>query len=165
MMQPPPPVPARRRRWPWIAAGAAVVAAGAVAGGVALAGAGSPKVFTLHGEITIENDYPSDITDAGGGCRGTGGYSDMTPGTAVTVADPTGQVVATGRITTGRANVTQRAWGDSSVPYLTACSLLFEVSGVPDGLASYSLTISHRGTRVLSPAEAHASVELTLGSS
>lgn len=116
----------------------------------------SSSTFTLNGTITVSG-YAGSVTTSSDGttCQGSGGYSDITPGTAVTVANAQGQVIATGALGTGAM-----ASGNG----LTACSLPFSVPGVPDGLPTYSLTISHRGTQVIPSSEAHSGVALTLGS-
>jgi hypothetical protein len=41
--------------------------------------------------------------------------------------------------------------------------LSFEVPYVPDGPSSYSVTVTHRGTRVIPNIEAHGFVRLTIG--
>jgi hypothetical protein len=41
--------------------------------------------------------------------------------------------------------------------------MTFEVPKVPDGLPSYSVTVTHRGTRVIPEDQAHDVVRLTLG--
>lgn len=68
------------------------------------------------------------------------------------VQGPQGQTVATGALMDGEI-------GDGSV-----CRFAFTVPAVPANLASYSITISHRGTQVLTPEAAHEPVAFTLGS-
>ena len=41
--------------------------------------------------------------------------------------------------------------------------MTFEVPKVPDGLPSYSVTVTHRGTQVIPKDQAHDVVRLTLG--
>jgi hypothetical protein len=140
--------PRRRRRWPWIAA-AVVLAAGIGAGAVVLIDhVAQPNVptFTVTGEITA----PATL-DGNGGCDATDGYSDITSGAAVIVQGPQGQTVATGALQSGQIS-------DSET-----CQFPFTVPSVPGDLSSYSVTISHRGTQVLTPAAAHQPVDLTLG--
>jgi hypothetical protein len=148
-----PPVRHDRRGW-FLVLGAIVVAAGIILGAIALTGGFAPDEFTLRGNITITDDdtFAPGILSDGATCQGTGGYSDLSPGTAVIVADPTGRVVATGAL----ANGVDLGAG--------SCMLPFSVPGVPGGLASYSVTVSHRGTQVVGPGEAHSGVLLSIGS-
>lgn len=152
MTTPQPPAPAdpaprRTRRWLWLAIAAPIVAAAVAAGFVFIPRALTPPVptFTLTGEITAPG-----VGDGNGGCNTTEGYSDISSGTAVIVASPTGQTVATGALAAGQ--ITDGV-----------CQFAFTVPSVPGNLASYSITISHRGTQVLTPANAHQPVDLTLG--
>lgn len=121
--------------------------------------------FTLRGSISIASDFSGGINYDGTKCSGSGGYSDLTPGTAVTVANQTGQVIGTGALGTSRPVMTTVPVAISGLPnsVLGACILNFAVQNVPDGLSSYVLTISHRGARVVPAAEAHDGVKLTIG--
>jgi hypothetical protein len=104
----PPPLPPTRpagrpRRAPWIVAAlAALVAVGGI-----LFGTGvirfhhAPATFTMTGVIEISGGGDQITLADDGTCSGTGGFSDMTPGTAVTVADGTGKIVATGSLGPG----------------------------------------------------------------
>lgn len=141
------PAPRRNRRWLWLAIAAPIVAAAVAAGFILIPRAVTPAVptFTLTGEITAPG-----VGDGNGGCNTTEGYSDISSGTAVIVASPTGQTVATGALAAGQ--ITDGV-----------CQFGFSVPSVPGNLASYSITISHRGTQVLTPAAAHQPVDLTLG--
>ena len=119
--------------------------------------------FRLTGSITIvdssNGEYGNvDITDENGVCEGSGPYSDLSSGTAVIVANPQGQTVATGALAAGQA--------DSSTGSVLAdrCTLSFAGPDVPRGFSSYTVTISHRGSQVVSAAEAANGVELTIGS-
>ncbi|MFE3173317.1 hypothetical protein ACFXPA_17700 [Amycolatopsis sp. NPDC059090] len=123
-----------------------------------------PKnTFVLTGILTIESG-PSGVRSTGAGgtdsdCQGTGGYSDLTPGTAIKVSDRSGQVVATGSITSGQVRTTY--FDGQNV--VTGCQLGFTVNDVPDGLPSYVLTVSHRGDQFLTADQAHAPITLTIG--
>lgn len=159
--QPRPPKPGNRRPI-WAAIGllavaAIVVGAVSLAGGFSHSGARTPTTFTLHGSVTL---IPTiglyDVLFGAGTCQGEGPYSDLSPGTAVLVANAQGQTVGTGSLESGIPQP-----GD----VVNNCMLPFDVAGVPIGLASYSVTISHRGTQVVSPNEAHAGVALTIGGS
>lgn len=148
--------PPKQHKWLWTVGGLVVGAVVGILSTLAAAGAfTSSPTFVLSGTIAVSGGSDSVTTSSDGTtCEGAGGYSDITPGTAVTVANAQGQVVATGALGTGVM---------SSDDDLSACSLSFSVPGVPDGLSSYSLTISHRGTQVIPSAEAHSGVALTLG--
>jgi hypothetical protein len=112
-------------------------------------GAGQPLgEGVVHFCVRILSEYTEDFDTSS--CEGTGGYSDMTPGTAVTVADSTGNVVATGALGEGR-------------DLGTGCDLTFDVPGVPAGLSEYVVTVSHRGSQVYSYQRAQQPIELTLG--
>ncbi|OAP26147.1 hypothetical protein [Amycolatopsis sp. M39] len=121
------------------------------------------KTFMLTGILTIESDSSdvrtNDTGAADSDCQGTGGYSDLTPGTAVKVSDGAGHVIATGSITSGTAQ-TSYVYDHNVV---TGCQLGFTVNDVPDGLPSYVLTISHRGDQYLTADRAHAPISLTIG--
>lgn len=123
------------------------------------------STFLMSGTVTIKNDFSGsvDLLDDTN-CQGAGGYSDLTPGTAVTVSDSTGHVIATGALNTGSQTKTHLSGtlaGDVDVA--SACVLGFTVNDVPDGLQSYVLAVSHRGNRVVQAAEAHSGVDLSVG--
>lgn len=123
----------------------------------------SKNTFMLTGVIMIESG-PSGVRSIGTGgtdsdCQGIGGYSDLTPGTAVKVSDGSGQVVATGSITGGQVRTTY--FGGQNV--VTGCQSGFTVNEVPDGLPSYVLTVSRRGDQFLTADQAHAPITLTIG--
>jgi hypothetical protein len=63
-------------------------------------------------------------------CAGQGGYSDIGPGTTVTVTDDSGKLVAKGAI-------------DSSYSASGACMLTFKVFDVPGGAKFYKVQVSH----------------------
>lgn len=139
------------KRYRWLVAALAVVA---VALGIfAAVGEASSTTFTLTGSLIIVDQsslLPDQQTDTDN-CFGTGGFADLVPGTAVVVQDPTGRTIATGSLGTGRRD-----------PVSGACLMPFTVPDVQDGLASYSVTISRRGTQVVSSADAHRGVVLTI---
>lgn len=123
------------------------------------------STFLMSGTVTIKNDFSGsvDLLDDTS-CQGAGGYSDLTPGTAVTVSDSTGHVIATGALNTGaqtKTHLSNTLAGDVDVA--SACVLGFTVNDVPDGLQTYVVTVSHRGERVIPAAEAHSGVELSIG--
>jgi hypothetical protein len=160
-----------------LAAGVAVVAAGAVAGTViVMKTAATPTMpaaaatFTMRGSINMPNTGSgvAENEDNNGGCHGIGGFSDITPGTAVMVQDDRGQTVAMGSIGTSAAAFTTMNHPEVGLPptlWMSACTMYFAVAGVPDGRPLYSVTVSHRGSQVFTSAQAHGDVELTLTAS
>jgi hypothetical protein len=118
-----------------------------------------PPTFALAGTVTIEQSS-SDLSNCtpliaatGQGCQGAGGYSDLSADTAVVVTDSQGRQVAVGAMQAGRLAGGHRNW----------CLMPFSVRGVPRGLSTYSVTISHRGAEVYTPEEAQAGVALEIG--
>jgi hypothetical protein len=152
----PPQAPSMRRgsRTPWIISGVSVaVAIVAVLYGLGVVHwpTSTAHPFNISGSITIQGSALTDyVDDDQGGCQGTGGYSDMTPGTAVTVADSSGRVVATGSLGEG----TDQGG---------ACELSIGVPGVPAGLSEYVVTVSHRGSQVIPGDQVGQPLVLTLG--
>jgi hypothetical protein len=155
-----PQPPQRRPRWPWVVACSGVLVGVLVGTLGVLFGLGvfhsgsSPaatSTFTMTGFIHVTGGFGTSISlDGSGGCTGSGGYSDMNQGTAVTVANSTGQTLATGELGAGEMQN-------------GACLFPITVPGVPSGLSQYSVTVSHRGTQVIPASEATTSVELSLG--
>lgn len=127
-----------------------------------------PSTFTMRGSVRINKtvgDPP--FSTKGVACQGAGGYSDITPGTAVIVQDATGHTVGTGALQVGypaTTTINDPGFGDKPLAYVYACSLSFLVPDVPDGLSSYSVTVSHRGTQVVRGASVHDDVDLVLNS-
>lgn len=160
----PEPERAWRVSWRWlpvsIVATAAVTALvtsvgfGAFGSGPTPTSTGGGGTFTLTGGITVHGSDGDIREDGSDNCVGDGGYSDMNAGTAVTVQDSHGAIVATGALAAGTF-----ANPDANED----CVFPFTVSGVPDGLSQYGVTVSHRGTQIVSASEAHSGVELTLG--
>ncbi|MEV6607414.1 hypothetical protein [Kutzneria sp. NPDC051319] len=85
-------------------------------------------------------------------CHGSGGYSDIADGAAVTVYDAAGKVTAVGAITQ-----------PSSLGVL-GCTFSIVVPNVPNGEKFYQIEISHRGKVTVTADDAKAGrVSLTLG--
>lgn len=126
------------------------------------------KTFTISGSIKIPNNFAGSIDYVGNQCHGGGGYSDLTPGTAVTVADSTGAIVSTGSLHAGsRADKTTISAAPeiglkSDQEVVASCTVSFTATDVPEGLPQYVITVSHRGSQVVSAAEAHGEVNFTL---
>ena len=136
-----------RRGWPKLA-GVAVAA-------VALLVAANSGLLTPHHTVT------GDFVLRGGsegtifldlGCSGIGGYSDIGPGTQVTVRDGDGKILATSPLGVGSQDG-------------MACSFTFALRDVPE-VAFYSFEVGRRGALNFSLEEMKAdewSVGLSLG--
>jgi hypothetical protein len=88
---------------------------------------------TLHGSLTLTSS--SGISRSGSNCSGTGGYSDLTEGAAVTVKNESGTVIATGSLDEGVS--------DAIYPTVV-CHFSFTIPNVPDA-KFYSVEVTHRG--------------------
>lgn len=121
--------------------------------------------FDLQGHMTlIQTD--SSAGGLGGGeprggslsCFGLGGYSDIAEGTAITVYDAAGQVIATGKLGPGSAVIDPVEGG------FDKCRFGFAVAEVPANEDFYQIEVSHRGKVTFDAEEARAgTVALTLG--
>jgi hypothetical protein len=153
------PPPARTRTNPWhlvlaAAAGAALV--GALWVGLDLADSGAPitppgtsgEAFDLRGTFTLNSTGYSSST-----CNGSGGYSDITTGTAVTVYNAAGTVLSQGALGTGHSDG------------IGTCVFSLAAPNVPAGEKFYLVEVSHRGRIVVQPDDArYGRVALSLGS-
>lgn len=150
---PEPPKPSHRKRNLTIGGVAIAVIAAA---GIALTANSSPGNITIHGSLsmgllTYTDDAPgADITNPGLGdpCSAGDGYTDIAPGTTVTIGGATGQSVAVAALSAGK------------VASSGSCEFDFTAS-VPDQ-ASYTVTISHRGTTTWTKAQATSAAGITL---
>lgn len=137
-----------------VAPTAAPVAAASSASGAA---SSSSAGFTLAGKLTLKWSTGAFIRDENRMCAGSGGYSDIAGGAAVTIADQTGTVIATGQLDDGHADVS-----DAGNPI--DCTFSFSVLHVPDGKTFYGVTVSHRGAIQFSADRAKGGdVALSLG--
>jgi hypothetical protein len=150
-----PPPPPRRTGRGWLLFGLGVVTGATVLGAiwlvVALPGAAAEKstAFELKGTMTLVDPK------LGGGstCYGTGGYKDISEGSAVTVYGAGGNVVATGSL--GR--------GTKGSSYDT-CVFTVSVPNVPGDEKFYQVEVTHRGKLTIEAADAKAvGVAATLG--
>jgi hypothetical protein len=110
----------------------------------------SDSTFTIHGSVTLlPGAY---VPDGNGGCTTSGGYSDISAGTAVTIGDQTGTTIAVGQLQAGRAA------GDGE----QGCTFDFDVQTT--GIHTlYTVTVSHRGTQTFTSVQADQGIALTLG--
>jgi hypothetical protein len=143
-----------RRRPVQLAAVAVLVAAGV---GTWVAVASGPDQVHVRGTLNLGLTAAVDMHNnyamtpiAGDPCESAGGYSDITPGTAVTIGGPAGQTLGIGALSAGV---------ETSGGY---CVFSFDVQ-VQGGQALYTVTISHRGTQTFTPAQVASGIALTLG--
>ena len=117
---------------------AAVLAAVALAAGLTLSACSSSPI-TIHGTLTV-----SSFDNSGSNCLfgEDSGYSDIAPGTQVTVTAPDGTVLGSGSLGSPRVRVQG-----------TLCQFPFTVRDVKGGEARYGVAVSHRGTVWFSPKE------------
>lgn len=149
-----------------LALGFHVLSPGGTASAAAHSGpAPKPTMMTLSGTMTVTSIHGSDTSgssvevDSDGTCSVSGGYDDVNAGTAVTVYDKTGTIIATTSLGDGVGTATEQ---DSEFPdiYIGSCALPFSVQ-VPIS-DFYQVEVSHRGRITVSKAEA-GDVEATLG--
>ena len=135
-------------------------------GAVAVSGAGSsPSTVQLSGSMTVTAVHGSDTAgssvevDPDGSCSAGGGFDDVNAGTAVTVYDKTGTIIATTSLGAGVGTAQEQS---SQFPdiYIGTCVLPFSVQ-VPAS-DFYQVEVSHRGRITVSKAEA-GDVKATLG--
>jgi hypothetical protein len=90
-------------------------------------------------------------------CYGVGGYADIGSGTAVTMTDERGLILAVGNLEDGVFG-----WSGAAV----GCNFRFGLGNVPDTAKFYSVEVSHRGKVTYSHEEMNAmgwSLQLTIG--
>ena len=152
-----PTTPARR--FPFTAVGGFLAAVLLVAVGVgvyfgitSLTTEDNEQAFTLSGTLSLRStdgittsDLPRDFA-----CAGRGGYNDLGPGTAVTVSDESGTLLAKGTL-------------DSSFGENTWCVFAFDINDVPAGAKFYKVQISHRGEMSYTEQESRGRVEISIG--
>lgn len=128
------------------------LAAVALGGLLILGAVMNAKKQTVTVNVTLNDSQGGWSQDAP--CAGTGGYSDMTAGTAITMKNGDGQVIATGVLPGGVAD-------DA-----TTCTFTASVKNVPRA-DFYAVSVGGRGevTSSRSDLEKNAwSFDLTLGS-
>ncbi len=162
----------RSSRWPWIAAGAVVVALGAVgvvivlrwpdapvtpaSVGVAVPAASSvaAPTFAMRGAFDLFVASGSVNMTPGAACTGSGAYAEVAPGAPVKVFDGSGKLLATGALSNARYE---------SNPIGSACVFDLTVKDVPDGYSSYSVEIANQGSQQVASSAAHSWVFLHVG--
>lgn len=124
---------------------------GSTSGGVAEA-----ETFTLIGQVELAG-AGTFTADDGEDCTGkdSAGYPDIKMGTAVTVYDAAGKVIAMGSLGKG-APVLER--------YPAPCVFPFIAPSVPAGESFYQVEVASRGRVAIEAADAEAGLAaLTLG--
>ena len=113
---------------------------GAIAAALCASACGSPALKVVTSATTSSYSITGslaliDFATAESNCFGQGGYSDIGPGTQVTVTDQSGTIVGTGQL--GTASVSGAA---------TTCTFPFVASGLPRE-SFYGVSVSHRGVQ------------------
>jgi hypothetical protein len=120
----------------------------------------TPTTFKVTGGIAVNAALGSE--DAmGGDCFTDGGFSDIAPGTQVTIKDASSKVLALGNLGAGRVT---ELFGDDTVLPGSAykCTFYFSVENVPEGESIYSIEVAHRGELRYSRVDMGASLALKL---
>jgi Protein of unknown function (DUF2510) len=123
--------PVSNRKWvPWAAAaGVAVLVAVAVAiGAGAMSAHAHQATTTLSGTFDL---YDADSADSN--CFGQGGYSDIGPGTPVTVTNENGTVIGTASL------------GHGSSSGGNDCTFTYGIDGLPSNASQYLIEVGSRG--------------------
>jgi len=127
---------------------------------IGLAACGSPTVspppmHTVHITMTLTDTSGNGITTMGTSCDGSGGYSDISQGSSVTLMDGKNNIIGTTTLQDGTTT-------DSGV----TCDFTAEIPKVTE-VPFYSLTVGHRSAISYSLSELKGdnwSVPLTMGS-
>lgn len=116
-----------------------------------------PGIFVLDDSDSLAYSDPetfgdtSGVMEAGGTCMGQGGYSDIGPGTAVTVKNAAGELLTT----------TELGAGSNTSPGVCEFTFSFQVK---EGEDTYVVSVSHRGEASYSFADLESGgVQLSLG--
>jgi hypothetical protein len=137
-----------------LSVGIVVVVLAFSAGATLLASGALTSRHTISGDYILvdSRQSPPLIEAAGSGCRGTGGYSDIAPGTPVTLLDAGGKLLGATTLEGGSRSATE-------------CDFTFSIPDVPE-VGSYTVEVSHRGevTNTLDEMKAHGwTFALSLG--
>lgn len=110
------------------------------------------KPFTVTGSVTLNGSGSFAVSSdkIGASCEGSGGYSDIRAGAQVAVRNPSGTVIAVGKL-------------EQAYSMMATCTGNFTLS-VPEGFDFYGITVGDRNELQYSRAQLNAPVELTLGS-
>ena len=117
----------------------------------------SAGTFHVTGTLELNSARAERIWNVDGCPLSSGGYADIATGTQVTGYDAGGKVVAVGALKDSAAV------GDVDV-WTSQCTFAFDVAGVPEGSAIYSIEVANRGKASLNRAALRSAVHLRLGS-
>jgi hypothetical protein len=120
-----------------------------------------PEAHDLGGRVILDQAAP--VERGGGECRGTGGYSDLRSGVAVTASDSSGAVLATGEMTALPAPTTST--GAVRDAERRRCVWTFQLRALP-WRDAYTIGIADRGGVTYTRPELESAgwnVELSLG--
>jgi hypothetical protein len=120
-----------------------------------------PETHDLGGRVILDQATP--VERGGGECRGTGGYSDLRSGVAVTASDSSGAVLGSTTMTALPPPTTPT--GDVLAAERRRCVWTFELRALP-WRDAYTIGIAERGGVTYTRAELDGSgwnIELSLG--
>lgn len=106
----------------------------------------SPSTISVHGSITVG---ATQYAAGSAACDAPSGFTDISPGVAVTIGDQTGKTIGVGQLGNG-------------IPQASGCKFPFQVT-VPGGSSLYTVTISHRGTQTYTAAQTATGFDMALG--
>lgn len=113
--------------------------------------------ITIMGNLHL-NDLAPGWT-VGAACHALSpGYADVAAGAQVIVTDPAGKVVGTGTLGAGKVEVNPKLGSPAKI-----CTFPFTVTGVPTGLSTYGIQVSHRGVLQYRETDLAGPVILDLG--
>lgn len=142
----PEETPARRRRWPkLVGVGVALFGVG-LGGFFALSKAGASETNTITGvfkliDIPEYSKYSSGKTSIfafGGTCEGTGGYSDISEATQVTITDGAGKLLAVTSLSEGKPS------GSKLEGFVEGCTFSWSAPDIPKA-DFYNIEVGRRG--------------------
>lgn len=165
LFDPVTPAPRRRRAAPVLVAVvlAAIVAGAAIAAYAltrdrtsATVGDAVPTI-TILGNLHLDDLAPG--WTVGSTCHALStGFADVAAGAQVVVTDPTGKVVGTGVLGAGATEVNPKLGTPAKI-----CTFPFTITGVPTGLGTYGIEVTHRGVLQYREADLAGPVVLELG--
>lgn len=100
--------------------------------------------LTAAGSVVLNHSQFSWNGLADPTCQGWQGFSDVAGGAQVTVTDAAGKVLAIGTLDHGVATGITTA-DVNGLPRAELCTLLFTVTGLPQGVGPYGVEVAHRG--------------------
>ncbi|MER5703466.1 hypothetical protein ABT023_16195 [Micromonospora sp. NPDC002296] len=116
----------------------------------------APAARTVAGTLMLDDPDGYSWT-ATTGCRGKGGYDDVSPGAQIVVTDSAGATIGLGKLGDGILETGPGA----TVP--DGCKFTFTIPAVPTGKGFYGVEISKRGKVQYPEAQMFGALALTLG--